>query len=67
MMAGATGTEFARLGDMAKPALNRPPRTRRPPEVVRHVDESMDAYRRVQAGRKVKPAAPAIVRGTDRT
>ena len=38
--------------------LTRPPRTKRPPEVVRHVDELMDAYRRVQAGRK-RPGAAA--------
>jgi hypothetical protein len=32
--------------------LTRPPRKKRPPEVVRHVDELLDAYRRVQAGRR---------------
>ena len=37
---------------MTMPALTRQPRKKRPPEVVRHVDELMDAYRRVQAGRK---------------
>jgi hypothetical protein len=42
--------------------LNRPPRTKRPPEVVRHVDESIDAMRRVQAARGEKPAAPPAPR-----
>ena len=50
---------------MEPPSLTRPPRPRRPPEVVRHVDKLMDAYRRVQAGRKravpppdTRPAKP---------
>ena len=43
---------------MVRNSLNRPPRTKRPPEVIRHVDETMDAYRRVRgaAARKDKPA-----------
>ena len=42
---------------MQNKPLNRPPRTKRPPEVVRHVDQTMDAYRRVvDAARKDKPA-----------
>lgn len=54
---------------MQPPRLNRPPRTKRAPEVVRHVDESIDAYRKVQASRDDRPAAPPAPRpkpGTNR-
>jgi hypothetical protein len=45
---------------MQTPSLTRPPRTRRPPQVARHVGALLDAYRRVQAGRKRgKRRAPA--------
>jgi hypothetical protein len=38
---------------MDRNSLNRPPRPKRPAEVIRHVDETMDAYRRmVDATRK---------------
>lgn len=32
---------------MQAPSPNRPPRSKRPPEIVRHVNEIMDAYRRM--------------------
>ena len=54
---------------MDTPRLNRPPRTKRAPEVVRHVDESIDAYRKVRASRDDKPPAPPALRpkpGADR-
>jgi hypothetical protein len=53
---------------MDKPTLNRPPRSKRAPEVVRHVDETMDAYRRVvDATRKEKPETGSRPgRGDDR-
>ena len=44
---------------MAKPSPNRPPRGRRPPEVARHVTDSIDAYRRIVKARK-GAAAPAV-------
>jgi hypothetical protein len=53
----------------AKPSLNRPPRSKRPPELVRHVDAWMDAYRRVVASGKEKRAAlpaPGASEPTDR-
>ena len=31
---------------------NRPPRRKRPPEVVRHVNETLEAYRRLAETRK---------------
>ena len=37
---------------MPAPSPNRPPRRKRPPEVVRHVNESLEAYRRRAATRK---------------
>ena len=43
---------------MARPPLNRPPRSKRPPEVLRQVEETMDAYRRVLDAMK-KDKAPA--------
>ncbi len=46
---------------MESPSLTRPPRPRRPPEVVRHVDQLMDAYRRVRAGGK-RAAPPSETR-----
>ena len=59
------GTEFARVSGVNTPPLNRPPRTKRPPEVVRHVDESMDAYRQVQA--RKKKAATGAGKPSERT
>jgi hypothetical protein len=49
-------------------SLNRPPRPKRPAEVIRHVDETMDAYRIAHASRKDKAAEPAPppARATDR-
>lgn len=38
---------------MGKPSLNRPPRAKRPPEVVRHVGSTLDALRKVQESEKV--------------
>jgi putative endonuclease len=42
---------------MPSPSLTRPPRPKRPPEVVRHLDQAMDAYKKVQAGRRRRVAA----------
>jgi hypothetical protein len=58
MTAARRGTKNAGKEDMERPAPspNRPPRARRPPEVARHVKDSIDAYRRVVKTRK--PAAP---------
>jgi hypothetical protein len=39
---------------METPSLTRPPRSKRASEVARHVGQSMDAYRRMQAARKGK-------------
>jgi hypothetical protein len=45
---------------MPVPSLNRPPRAKRPSEVVRHVDATFDAYRRMVAARKgAEETAPA--------
>jgi putative endonuclease len=54
----SAGTPFAGRNAMPSASLTRPPRPRRPPEVVRHVDQLMDAYKQVQAGRRRR-------RGTD--
>jgi hypothetical protein len=52
------GTPFAGEYGMERQSLTRPPRSKRAPEVVRHVEETMDAYRRVaDAAAKDKPAA----------
>lgn len=40
---------------MQAPSPNRPPRSKRPPEIVRHVNEIMDAYRRMVETRKDAP------------
>jgi hypothetical protein len=48
-------------GGMTGKSLTRPPRSKRPPEVIRQVDASMEAYRRVvEAARKDKPAAVEV-------
>ena len=52
---------------MKRPSLTRPPRSKRPPEVVRHVDESMDAYRRVVESGKGKRATRPGTNSTDRS
>ena len=39
--------DFASRKGMQTRPLTRPPRAKRPPEVVRHVNEIMDAYRRM--------------------
>jgi len=39
---------------MERKSLTRPPRPKRPPEVIRHVDDSMEAVRRMAAARKDK-------------
>jgi hypothetical protein len=44
---------------MERNSLSRPPRSKRPAEVIRHVDETMDAHKRmVEAARKDKPVEP---------
>jgi len=54
--------EFAGSRDMATETLTRPPRARRPPEMVRHVTDTIAAFRRMQTTRKEarvdRPEAP---------
>ena len=50
---------------METPSLTRPPRSKRAPEVARHVGNSMDAYRRMLAMRKGKRRAAGAA-GRDR-
>jgi hypothetical protein len=60
---------------MDRKSLTRPPRPKRPQEVIRHVDDSLEAVRRMAAARKARPAgkdeaeATTVrpVRGADRT
>jgi hypothetical protein len=59
MKAPRRGTGFAGKEDMETPSPNRPPRAKRPPEVARHVNESIDAYKRVVKTRKRARRAPA--------
>ena len=45
---------------MPTPSPNRPPRAKRPPEVARHVTQTIDAYRRMlEARKKAAEARPA--------
>lgn len=52
------GTGLAGKEGMETPSPNRPPRAKRPPEVARHVNETIDAYRRVVKTRKRARRAP---------
>jgi len=54
----ARGRDLAGKEDGEAPSPNRPPRTKRPPEVARHVNETIDAYRRVVKTRKRGRAKP---------
>ena len=46
------GMDVARNDVMQGPSPNRPPRSKRPPEIVRHVNETMEAYRRMVGTQK---------------
>ena len=47
---------------MPTPSPNRPPRAKRPPEVARHVTQTIDAYwRMVESRKKPEEARPTPV------
>ena len=52
---------------MGKPSINRPPRSKRAPEVIRHVGASLEALRKVQeSGKATSPPRPGTT-ATDRS